>query len=60
MPLYFTVKVGRDFGAGQGGWSPDLKLALQFARAADATSFAASYLKEVAPWCKAIPMPEQI
>lgn len=59
FPVYFSLKVARDYASPGGGWAPEMKHALQFGRAADANQFAKVYLKELAPWCEAVPYTEE-
>lgn len=58
LPTFFSLKVARDYAAPTGGWSPDIKKALQFGREADVDAFAKAYLKDMAPWCEAVPYTE--
>lgn len=58
MPVYFSLKVARDFASPGGGWAREKKNALQFARECDALQFATIYIKELAPWCGAVPYEE--
>lgn len=59
LPVYFSLKVARDYAQPGGGWAPEMKHALQFAREADVNAFARVYLKELAPWCEAVPYTEE-
>ena len=59
LPAYFSLKVGRDYGAGIGGWTKDMKHALVFGRKTDCTQFAAAYMKDLAPFCFAVPFEEK-
>lgn len=60
LPVYFSLKVAKDHAAAIGGWSGDMKHALQFGRESDVTQFARVYLKELAPWCEAVPYTEEV
>jgi hypothetical protein len=51
LPTYFSAKVGRNLGAGSGGWVAEPDEALQFAREQDARTFADAYLPHLAPFC---------
>lgn len=59
LPIYFSLKVAGDYGQPGGGWA-EMKHALQFGRACDADRFAKVYLKEMAPWCEAVPYAEEV
>lgn len=59
LPVFFSLKVALDYAAPTGGWSGDMKRALQFGRECDVEAFAKSYLKELAPWCEAVPYVEE-
>jgi hypothetical protein len=59
LPVYFTLRVGRDHASPLGGWTSEMKHALQFGREADVKAFARVYLKELAPWCEAVPYTEE-
>ena len=59
LPVFFTLKVGHDFGAGQGGWSTEQRKALRFGRASDAKAFAEAYLKSLAPFCQFEPIHDE-
>lgn len=60
LPVYFSLKVANDHGSPSGGWSPEMKHALQFGRESDVKAFARVYLKELAPWCDAVPYREVV
>lgn len=59
LPVFFSLKVARDYASPTGGWSGDMKGALQFARERDVQAFVKAYLKELAPWCDAVPYVEE-
>jgi hypothetical protein len=59
VPVYFSLKVARDYASPTGGWSQDMRKALQFGRVCDTEAFANAYLKDMAPWCSAVPAKEQ-
>jgi hypothetical protein len=59
LPVYFSLKVARDHGSPAGGWSSDMKRALQFGRECDVEAFASAFMKEMAPWCNAVPYREE-
>lgn len=59
LPVFFSLKVARDYAGPSGGWSGDIKHALQFGRDVDANAFAKAYFKELAPWCEAVPYVEE-
>lgn len=59
MPVYFSLKVARDYGSPTGGWSNSMKHALQFGREVDVEAFAKAFLKDMAPWCNAVPYREE-
>ena len=52
--LYFTFKVGRDFGSPLGGWTTEAQKALQFAREHDAQSMLDVVLPYNAPFCDVV------
>jgi hypothetical protein len=58
LPVYFSLKVSRDFASPGGGWAREMKHALQFGRTTDVLQFARVYLKDLAPWCSAVPYAE--
>lgn len=58
-PVYFSLKVARDYGSPTGGWSNSIKQALQFGRPEDVDAFAKAFIKELAPWCNAVPYREE-
>lgn len=51
LPAFYSPRIGRDFGAGAGGWTANQAEALQFAREQDAQTFMECFLPNVAPFC---------
>lgn len=59
LPVFFSLKVAKDYASPGGGWSRQKRDALRFARESDAVQFAKTYIKDLAPWCDAVPYEEE-
>ncbi|AIY40178.1 hypothetical protein LT85_1020 [Collimonas arenae] len=53
LPVYFSVKIGRDFGQPAGGWTDDRTVATVY-KESDALNLLSNGLASLAPFCKVV------